>query len=128
MSSQHLGHWERGEKQGMFVQFVSLIPNVLQKIENKGGFYSLPTPIPAITFSIGGVGLTELHATAQIKPAFISMQVLIKKKKMFWGWISCLLTGVIEQWVWCPRPLWESRAFCGPIVFTVVQAHSPSSV
>lgn len=77
MSSQHLGHWERGEKQGVFVQFMSLIPDVLQKIESKCGFYSLPTPISAITFSIGGVGLTELHATAQIKPAFISTQFLI---------------------------------------------------
>lgn len=47
---------------------------VLQKVKSKYGFYCLPTPIPAIVFSVAGVGLTELRATAQIKQAFISMQ------------------------------------------------------
>ena len=56
------------------MQIVSLIPNVLQKIKRKYVSYSLPTPVTAITFSISGVGLTELPATAQIKPASISVQ------------------------------------------------------
>lgn len=49
-------------KSGVFLQIVSLVPKILEKIESKGFIFSLPTLIPAITFSISGVKLTELRS------------------------------------------------------------------
>lgn len=70
------------------MQIVLLFHYVLQ-IMSKYRFYSFPSPIPVISFRIGGVKSTELDGTAPVKAAFISVQ--FQNLKIFKRWFGGLL-------------------------------------